>query len=196
MTRAPETSRRGDWLQTYTGLAAYPLDLAPSEISIVDIAHSLSMQCRYAGHCMRFYSVAEHSWLVSEMLRQRVTSPMVQFWGLMHDAPEAYLLDMVRPLKESIPEYKVAEAAVMKTIADVFGLAGEQPEIVGEFDHRILNDERDQNMQPGRRLWNMLDDRPLGIRLGFWTPEVAEARFLHRFDQLRHQLGLRPMIEK
>ena len=57
--------RVGDWIATFTGRQAYPMDLRPSEITIEDIAHSLSMQCRYTGHCLRFYSVAEHSVLMA-----------------------------------------------------------------------------------------------------------------------------------
>ena len=53
--------RRGDWMQTHSGLRFYPLDPRPEDIRIEDIAHALPMICRFNGHCSRFYSVAEHS---------------------------------------------------------------------------------------------------------------------------------------
>src|SRR5690606_5290032 len=82
--------RLGDWMQTFTGRAVYPLDLRPDDIDIQDIAHALSMQCRYAGHTRQFYSVAEHSVHVARWCRQY--GPAAALEGLLHDATEAYLV--------------------------------------------------------------------------------------------------------
>ena len=81
--------RNGSWLQTYTGIQFWPLDPRPEEIDIQDIAHALSLLCRFNGHCQRFYSVAEHSVHVSTIL-----APEFGLWGLLHDAAEAYLSDI------------------------------------------------------------------------------------------------------
>jgi hypothetical protein len=88
--------RRGDWMQTFTGRAFYPLDPRPEDIDPVDIAHALSLICRYGGHSSRFYSVAEHCVLMSHAV-----APEHALWALLHDATEAYLGDMIRPLKRS-----------------------------------------------------------------------------------------------
>ena len=88
------SERVGDWIQTMSGVIFYPLDPRPEEIRIEDIAHALSHQCRFAGHCREFYSVAEHSVRVSRELPQEF-----MLWGLLHDASEAYLVDLPRPIK-------------------------------------------------------------------------------------------------
>ena len=89
-------ARKGDWIQTFTGRAFYVLDPRPEDVDIEDIAHALSMQCRFAGHCREFYSVAQHSvtasWLVP---------PEDALWGLLHDAAEAYVVDLPRPIKRA-----------------------------------------------------------------------------------------------
>src|SRR4051812_20612492 len=90
---------RGDWMQTYTGRAFWPLDAQPEDVDPLDIAAALSMLCRYGGHVSRFYSVAEHCLLMSEAV-----APEHALWALLHDATEAYMGDMVRPLKRQMPE--------------------------------------------------------------------------------------------
>lgn len=74
---------KGDWMQTYTGRRFWPLDPVAGDIEIMDIAHALSNQCRYAGHTRFHYSVAQHSVQVSENV-----APEHALWGLLHDAPD------------------------------------------------------------------------------------------------------------
>src|SRR5258708_302056 len=92
-----QKDRRGNWMQTYTGRAYWPADPRAEDVCIEDIAHALSLLCRYTGHCKRFYSVAEHSILISQ-----VVPPEYAFFGLMHDAQEAYINDLARPIKPSV----------------------------------------------------------------------------------------------
>lgn len=106
---------RGDWIQTYSGRAFYPLAPYPQDVCIEDIAHALSQLCRFGGHCRRFYSVAEHSVLLS-----RVVVPEFQLWALLHDASEAYLVDVPRPIKKQLPAYVEAERRVMAAICARF----------------------------------------------------------------------------
>jgi 5'-deoxynucleotidase YfbR-like HD superfamily hydrolase len=110
--------RLGGWLQTFTGGEIWPIDPRPEEINIVDIAQALSQQCRYAGHTTRFYSVAEHSVYIS-----REVPAELALWGLLHDASEAYLVDIPRPLKPYMPVYKHWERELMQVIAAKFGLS-------------------------------------------------------------------------
>lgn len=172
-------NRLGDWMQTYTGRQFWPLDPRVEDIDILDIAHSLSLQCRFAGHCLRFYSVAEHSVLIS-----RAVPASAGLYGLLHDASEAYLLDVVRPLKPHLPGYREMEQRVTDKIAARFGLPMQMPPEVKAADNRLLLDERDQNMRPTAHVWDLAQAAagagvgPLGIPLHYWTPEQAEAEFL------------------
>lgn len=174
--------RYGDWMQTFTGRAVYPLDLRPEDIDIRDIAHALSLQCRYAGHVRQFYSVAEHSVHVARHCRQY--SPEAALEGLLHDATEAYLVDVPRPIKPFLKSYKLMESRVAHAIAERFGLdnAG-HPSIVHEADNRILHDERAALMSPCEREWSLIGE-PLGMTIECWSPERAEREFLALFDEL------------
>jgi uncharacterized protein len=172
--------RKGDWMQTYTGRRFWPVDPLPSEIHIEDIAHSLSMQCRYGGHVRRFYSVAEHSVHLA-----RAVAPEHALWALLHDASEAYLVDIPRPVKGELSEYKRIEAVVMSAVAHRFGLAHiAMPDAVKEADNRILVDEHRQAMAPGLE-WASDELEPLGIRCQFWEPFAARTIFLAEFERLR-----------
>ncbi|WP_245459681.1 MULTISPECIES: phosphohydrolase [unclassified Mesorhizobium] len=173
-TTAP---RIGDWMQTFTGRCFWPLDPRPEEIFIEDIAHALSLQCRYAGHCLKFYSVAEHSVLLA-----RYVSPQDRLWALLHDASEAYLVDVPRPVKRDLANYKHLEAAVMSAVCERFGLSPEMPADVNEADNRIIQDER-INLSVCERPW-FSPPAPLGIDLLGLSPPEAEALFLQTFHDL------------
>ena len=94
---------RDAYIQTYTGRLVNPFDIKEGDISIEDIAHSLSMQCRFNGNTNKFYSVAEHSINVSLILRSMPAK--TQLLGLLHDATEAYLSDIPTPVKKYLPDY-------------------------------------------------------------------------------------------
>ena len=97
--------RKGDWMQTHSGIQFWPLDPRPEDILIEDIAHALSNQCRFAGHCCFHYSVAQHSVLVSENVPAQDA-----MWGLLHDAGEAYLVDLPRLRSSTIPNWGISIA--------------------------------------------------------------------------------------
>jgi len=177
--RAPDGVRsRGSWLQTYTGRQFFPMDPDPAEVDIADIAHALSLLCRYNGHVRRFYSVAEHCVLVS-----RVVPPEHALWGLLHDATEAYVGDMVRPLKNHMPAYRQAEDRVMVAIATRFGISPEMPGEVGAADTRLLLDERAALLGEPPAQW-AVEGEPYGVEVEAWSPERAEAEYLARFEEL------------
>jgi uncharacterized protein len=170
----------GDWMQTYTGRAFWPLAPQADDIDPADIAHALSMLCRYGGHVERFYSVAEHCVLMSYAV-----PPGYALWALLHDATEAYMGDMIRPLKRSMPEYQAAEARLSAVICDRFNLPHECPTWVKEADNRILRDERAALMEPPPLEWSALEDVPaLGVDIQGWPPAVAEMRYLGRLFEL------------
>jgi len=177
--------RTGDFMQTYTGRAFWPLDPRADEVFIEDIAHSLSLQCRFAGHCVKFYSVAEHSVLIARWLLDRY-GPQIALHGLLHDAPEAYVVDVPRPLKPFLANYKGIEAGVMAAISARYGLAADMPDAVHEADGRIICDEL-VNLLP--MFWHGKHDDPLGVTLEYWSPEEAEVEFLAAFDALTGIVG-------
>lgn len=175
------TERKGDWIQTFTGKAFYPLDARPEEIDIRDIAHALSMQCRYGGHTRFFYSVAEHCLHLSYMV-----PPDVALEALMHDAAEAYLVDVPRPVKKALLEYRTIEAGLERVIASALGLRYPWPDIVMDHDTRILTDERRQIMRDPPIPWSS-DTEPLGVRIYGFAPQRAESEFLRRYEQLKQK---------
>jgi hypothetical protein len=174
------SSRTGDFMQTATGRKFWPLDPRADEVFIEDIAHSLSLQCRYAGHCLRFYSVAEHCVLMARKLRWEGVD--VALYALLHDAAEAYTVDVPRPLKRHLVGYKEAEAKVMAAIAARFDLAVEMPAVVHDADNRIIGDEL-ANLVPMD--WHdRYAGEELGVELRYWSPEKAREEFMATFDAL------------
>ena len=179
MTEMEGTWTRGDWMQTFTGRKFYPLSPQADEIDPVDIAHALSLLCRYGGHVDRFYSVAEHCVLMSHAV-----SPDHALWALLHDATEAYVVDVPRPLKRSLPEYQAVEEKVMVAIAEKFGLSMPMPTEVKDADNRILLTERNILMASTRERWAQEDLVPLLVTINGWLPSQAEYYYTERLMEL------------
>lgn len=170
--------RQGDWMQTASGRQFWPIDPRPQDIYIEDIAHALGMMCRYNGHCIKFYSVAEHSVHIS-----RALPPEFALYGLLHDAPEAYIADIVRPAKRFIDGYVAVENRLMMAIAQRFNLPLTMPPEVKRADNAILADEAAQVMGPAPCSWNLAEP-PLGVEIAFWCPRRATLEFMARFREL------------
>jgi len=148
-----DTPRHGDWITVHSGRRFYPLDPRAEDIDIHDIAHALSMVCRFTGHVSRFYSVAEHSIHVAYHIEAETGDRALALCGLLHDASEAYLCDVARPVKR-MPEmaaYREAESRVEAVIAAKFGLPYPLPAIVKHHDERALMTER-RDLVPGASL--------------------------------------------
>lgn len=126
-------------IKTWTGRID-PLNPVVEEINIEDIAHALARQCRYNGHCEGHLSVARHSIWVSYVLELQAYSLITQLAGLLHDSAEAYLGDLVRPLKhtEFGAMYLEAEKRLEAVIAERFGLEYPFPSSVYEADNYVL----------------------------------------------------------
>ena len=152
-----------------------------SVYSVETIAHALAHLCRYTGHVNRFYSVAEHSVLVSLAVPKKFALE-----GLFHDASEAFLGDVSSPLKKLLPEYKVIEERVMASIATRFNLSPWKLHSleVHQADKRLYHAER-QEIAPGRdELWHtelraVRTVKPVGV-----SPQVAKQLFLDRYREL------------
>lgn len=169
-------ARKGDWMQTITGKQFWPLDPRPEEVDILDIAGALSKLCRYGGQCLRFYSVAEHCVHVA-----RNAPDDLKLVALLHDASEAYLSDVIRPIKSYLINYLDIEAGLERVISERFMLPWPMPAEVKRLDTAILADERDQAMAPPPVPWHQTTEPALGIQLQFWTPKRARAEFLLAF---------------
>lgn len=168
------TARIGNWISTSTGAEFYPLDAQLDEIFIQDIAGALSKLCRYGGHCMSFYSVAEHCVLLSRFIKEPY-----KLTALLHDASEAYLVDIPGPIKPFLTNYTEIEDKLMTAIAEKFNFAYPLPDIVKSLDRNMLKDEMEQNMLHTPE-W-VAGMFPLGIKLQYWSPEQAETEFLKQF---------------
>jgi hypothetical protein len=168
-------------LLTISGRRINPLEPRVEDIDAVDIAASLSKQCRYLGHVPYFYSVAEHSVLVS-----RHVDPAVAREALMHDATEAYLGDIIRPLKRlpAFAAYREIEDRLALVIAEKFKLRTDDAALaeVKRVDDAILADEIRalRHFDPGRAA----PDAKLGAEILCYTPARGEVLFLARFGEL------------
>lgn len=178
--------RIGDWMETASGRKVWPLDIRPGDVTPEDVAHALSMTCRYGGHTRRFYSVAEHCCHLSDYAVDRGQMGLA-FDLLIHDAAEAYLGDIPRPLKSCLGAgWKAVEKAADE--ACTFALGGTWPwsADVKKLDLAILLDERSALMSENDNRWRSLDGLlPLGVRIMCWQPEEAKAAWLSRFAALR-----------
>lgn len=166
------------WIQTFTGKQFFPLAPRPDDLDIRDIAHSLAMQCRFNGHCTQFYSVAQHSVLVS-----RILPVDLALWGLLHDAAEAYLSDLPRPVKMQMPSFVQAEEQLLEIIAARYGLQCPMPQPVKEADDILLATELRDLMAPVPHPWR-IEARPLAERIEPVAWNRAESLFLARFAEL------------
>jgi len=173
----------GDWIQTYSGLRFRPLHPDAAAIRVEDIAHALSLLCRFNGHCREFYSVAEHSVRVS-----RILPPEASLTGLLHDAAEAYLSDLPRPFKRWLPAFEEAEDRILKVILDHYGQPWPLPDEVMRADDILLATEMRDLMGEPPAPWD-LRQAPLAERIEPLGPTEAERAFLERFEELRPRSG-------
>ena len=176
-------------IKTYTGVMFDPVKPNPDLIDIVDIAHALSMLCRANGHFKTFYSVGQHSINCMKEAKARGYSEKVQLACLLHDASEAYLSDVTRPVKKELPKYleieKPLQDAIWNKYLDV-PLTQEEYDYVFEIDDAVFYHEFVALMDA-----RLTDDEPV-LRsvpeFGFTDFEQCEREFLHWF---RHFTALK-----
>lgn len=154
-------------IRTYTGIYMNVFDPKPEMICIEDIAHSLSQQCRFGGHLPGFYSVAQHSILTVNLVEVKY-----KLAALLHDASEAYLLDIPKPIKGRLKNYKELENKLMCLIADKFGFEYPLPEQIKRADKIMLELEWDCLMLQKRN------------NLNCWGIKSSKRKFLKLFEIL------------
>lgn len=175
------------WIQTYSGEAFEIPDPKPDQIQIEDIAHHLSQICRFTGATIKHYSVAQHSLLVAHEVYRETGHAIDGLCGLFHDASEAYIGDLPRPIKYEIAlaeDYKRIEHNLMQHIKAKFNLPVIFSEVIGKVDRRILATERRDVMKPSKRPWAELPE-PYPWKIEFWDMKRAEVLFLEAYDSLR-----------
>lgn len=156
------------------------------EYDIEEIATALSNLCRYTGHVNTFYSVAEHSVLVSRIVPERLALA-----GLLHDASEAYLGDVSSPLKKLLPEYKRIEDRVQRAISGAFGITEgfDHPE-VHAADKRMYWQERQSVANNGVKdtLWHQDLRATRKVEAMGMSPLMARRMFIKRYRELNNCL--------
>jgi len=170
------------WIQTISG-RKFPLaEPDPNQIDIEDIAHALSMLCRFNGHCTQFYSVAEHSVHVSHEINDDLALA-----GLLHDAAEAYLGDVPSPLKKELSQFKTFEHRMEMAIGTRFNI---DPELLScaelkRADLQLLVDEKQALMITPTEPWpNNAPPTKDPSRIQCWNNEEAKQQFLARYKEL------------
>ncbi|HWR44981.1 DUF429 domain-containing protein [Sporomusa sp.] len=137
-------SKRENAILTYTNTLFYPLAPRAEEVKVEDIAHALSQMCRANGHFRTFYSVAQHSINCAKEAKARGLSDKVQLACLLHDASEAYISDITRPVKYYLDDYKKIERNLQQVIYEKFGIANltdDECGQVGDIDNALLHHE-------------------------------------------------------
>ncbi len=158
-------------------------NIKTNNIEINDISHALSNQCRYNGHCSKFYSVAEHSVLVSKLVWQHTLDKKLSLSALLHDASEAYMGDIVTPLKQLLSDYLKIEQEFQTLIYRKFNLEEDHPSIVEHYDRQIVPIEMNQLFIGS----NFYEDTTIlrRISINCWKPEEANVKFLEQFYNLQ-----------
>lgn len=172
-----------DYTGTYTGRKVYVLNPNPETLVIEDISHALAMLCRYTGHTKKFYSVAEHSVLLSHVVSKKNAK-----WALMHDASEAYFGDLARPVKQlpQLKPYRDAEIIMQRALAIKFDLPLKIPKEVLDNDNNMVFTEapimlknfdlENQTLKGFKTLKN--------VKFQYLLPDAAKKLFMARFNEL------------
>lgn len=173
------------WIQTFSGRRFNPTKPVVDAIVIQDIAHSLSMQCRFTGHVRRFYSIAQHCVLVSYLC-----DADDRRWGLLHDGDETYIPDLSSPLKHSgkFDNYREYGKQLQIAICKRFGLPEKEPRSVKLADKLLLATEARDLMSPLHPDWKQPME-PLPFKIEPWSPDKAEDMFMKRFYELWGYVG-------
>jgi len=169
------------WIQTYTGKAVWPLSIKPEDILIEDIAHALSLICRFTGHTREFYSVAQHSVEVSNIVTKEY-----KLEALLHDGSEAYINDIARPIKNhpDFSFYKEIEKNIQNAIIERFGISKEMHKSVKYADLVLLRTEQRDLLNPSELEWDLgVNIQPLDKKIIPLSPPDSEKLFLKKFEE-------------
>ncbi len=186
---------------TVSGRDFMPMQIMPDEVRITDIAHALSLICRFGGHTLEHYSIAQHSLLVQRILKEMNASPEIQLAGLMHDAHEAYVGDIPTPIKAAIGHcWQHLEEQASWAVLSACGLeriSNECKNVIKTADLIALATERRDLIRFDANCnfaWDILDGvSPFHepATSGSWSPQWWENLFLDQFMELRDTVAIR-----
>ncbi len=164
-------------------------DPQPDQFTFADIAGALAKICRFGGQCERFYSVAEHSWHCAKQAETDGLPLETQQAALLHDAAEAFIGDMVKPLKVMMPDYRAVEERVERAIAEKFTIDFDREQYsVRKIDHEMLIAERRALFSKDSVTWTgEADVRAINVPFRCWGSMDAE----DRFTALARYIGIR-----
>lgn len=189
-------TRTSDYIETYTGKKFFLLEPRPRDVCLEDIAHALSLMPRFNGHTKVFYSVAAHSLHVEEMAHavlrgQETDDPKALLACLLHDAAEAYVGDMVQPLKRSMTAYKGVEKKIEDTILESFNLKHDDvPDFLKNLDNIALMTEAWHLMPSKGSFFSVRAEPDLKWEFKVKSPEDNERRYIERCHELEEQINV------
>lgn len=184
----PERLNKADiieksWVVTLSGQRFNILKPEPTDVRLEDIACSLARQARFNGHTRFFYSVGQHSCLGAQVSPTKDIGLLMLF----HDATEAYIGDLVSPVKRLLPDFEIIESRIHWAICQRFGLELPTPKVIKQIDRRLLATEVRDLITKDLASWGIGADEPYDFPVIPWPPEVTEARFL----ELARSMGVR-----
>lgn len=170
-----------DFICTYSGKKFYPLDPKEEDIYIEDIAHALSLICRFSGHCRTLYSVGQHSLMCMDLSNNED-----KLAGLLHDSAESFIQDISTPLKKHFPYYHLVENNIMTVIAKKWNFVWPLSKEVKDADLLSLAIEKEALMDTAEE-WEGVpkDPNPEKHHITFERPEQIEEMFLWNFNELK-----------
>jgi len=174
------TDERQALITTFSGKMVDPFNPDPEQICLSDIAQSLSLQVRFCGHINDFLSVAQHCVMVSDMCETELGKK----WGLLHDASEAYISDVPRPLKQHLSLFREVEERLFRAIAERFKLDYPMPDEVAFYDYVSLHMESRDFMPNGACVPKPEGYEVPSTRLAVWEPKDAKERFRQKCWEL------------
>lgn len=179
---------RGAFMSLYSGGKFYPLDPHPEDVTVVDIAHALSQQNRFNGHVRWPYSVAQHSVHVLSAVKRMFpeADKELLLFALFHDAAEAYIGDVITPVKHYLPFFKEIEDKIMKAVSDKFGfrMTKHRKKKIKQADLLMCSAEK-RDLHPTEIEWpNMPDPSPVRTIIP-WAPSYAKGRFMREYNELQ-----------
>lgn len=180
--RRAQADRKGAWFPLHSGHRFWPQDPRPGDVHLEDVAHALARINRFNGHTKSCYSVAQHS-----VLGSRVVHPTCARFFLMHDAAEAYLGDLITPVKTLFREFfEGLEEGVMAAVADHFGFTRTplQAAEVKRVDRVLLATEIRDLTTTGAYNGTLPEPPLAGPIADCWGPQLAELNFTSRFREL------------
>lgn len=183
---APGTSH----IWTLSGEEMFPTKPESKKIHIRDVAHTLSMICRFNGHLKEFYSVGEHSLLVETLLYLRGHPPRIRLLGLTHDVTEYLVGDIISPIKKLVPKVKDLEEEIAPTLFQGLGIpkpTESEMEPVHEADRDVMMFEKIELLHPNSH--HTVTNVPEGLHIVPYPPKLAAEPFVQRYKMLMKQCG-------